>query len=171
MSAFLLVLAKLGLSFLGFVGMALVPFGLPGNWLVALAALASPWLGYGWTPFLWILAAAILAEILEFYLSLYMAKRKGASKAGMWGAFLGSLVGAVLGTPVFPVLGTLMGAGLGAFLGAVGFEIAFARKGLEESMGAGTGAFWGVMLARAAKIALGMVQFGYWLWILWLPAT
>ena len=48
------------------LGFALVPFGLPGNWLIACAGLLGPSAGVGWTPFWVLLAGAAVAEAGEF---------------------------------------------------------------------------------------------------------
>lgn len=146
------------------LGVLLIPFGLPGNWLIAAIGLLGPTLGVGWTPFVVLFAAAALAEVLELLLAVRTTKKAGAGKSGQWGAFLGGVVGAILGTPLVPVpiLGTLVGAGIGAFFGAIFFEVLFAQKQDSDLLAIGTGAFLGVLLGKGAKMALGAFQVVFW---------
>lgn len=153
------------LSILGAcLGVLLIPFGLPGNWLIAAVGLLGPSLGIGWTPFLVLLAAAAVAEVLELLLAVRTTKKAGAGKSGQWGAFLGGVLGAILGTPLvpIPILGTLVGAGIGAFFGAISFQILFAKKQDGDLLAIGTGAFLGVILGKGAKMALGAFQVVFW---------
>lgn len=151
---------KLILGLLGGVGFLLIPFGLPGNWLIALCALPGPWLGMGWTPFLVQLAIASLAELLEFTTAMKHARRGGASRAGGWGGILGSIVGAFFLTALIPIpiLGTLMGAAMGAFFGAFLVEIAYSQRSHAEGIRSGQGAFLGTLIGKFLKMALGAAQ-------------
>jgi uncharacterized protein YqgC (DUF456 family) len=146
------------------LGVLLIPFGLPGNWLIAAVGLLGPTLGIGWTPFVVLLGAAALAEILELLLAVRTTKKAGAGRSGQWGAFLGGVIGAILGTPLvpIPVLGTLVGAGIGAFFGAIFFEMLFAQKQDNDLLAIGTGAFLGVLLGKGAKMAIGAFQVVFW---------
>ncbi|MFK5955737.1 MAG: DUF456 domain-containing protein [Planctomycetota bacterium] len=156
------------LGFLSFIvagaGLLLIPFSLPGNWIIACAGLFGPTLGLGWTPLWILLAAAGVAELLELLLATKTAKKAGAGKSGQWGAFFGGITGAIFATPFIPIpiLGTLIGAAAGAFLGAILFEIMFANRESQELMSIGFGAFLGVLLGKGAKMALGAFQMGYW---------
>lgn len=146
------------------MGLLLIPFSLPGNWLIAAAGLLGPSLGLGWTPFIILLAAAGVAELLELLLATKTAKKAGAGKSGQWGAFFGGIAGALFATPFIPIpiLGTLIGASVGAFCGAIFFEIVLAKRESKELMGIGFGAFWGILLGKGAKMAIGAFQIVYW---------
>ncbi|PCJ55548.1 MAG: hypothetical protein COA70_00190 [Planctomycetota bacterium] len=159
----IVLLGLLSFMIAGF-GLLLIPFSLPGNWIIAAAGLLGPTLGLGWTPLLVLLAAAAVAEILELLLATKTAKRAGAGKSGQWGAFFGGIVGAIFATPFIPIpiLGTLIGAAAGAFGGAVLFEIVFANRESRHLMGIGFGAFFGILLGKGAKMVLGAFQIGYW---------
>lgn len=159
------ILLALGGTFLAGLGVLLIPFGLPGNWLIAAVGLLGPALGLGWAPFGVLLAAAVVAEILELVLALKTAKKAGAGRSGQWGAFFGGILGAIFATPLIPIpiLGTLLGAAIGAFLGAVAFELTFAQRREGELVQIGVGAFLGILFGKGAKMAIGAFQVGYWI--------
>ncbi|MGB0953986.1 MAG: DUF456 domain-containing protein [Planctomycetota bacterium] len=159
-----LLLALLGALMAG-LGVLLIPFGLPGNWLIAAVGLLGPAMGLGWQPFLVLVAAAAVAEILELLLAVKTVKKAGAGRSGQWGAFLGGIIGAFVGTPLVPVpiLGTLLGSAAGAFFGAIVFEILFANRKEDELLGIGWGAFLGILFGKGAKMAIGAFQVVYWI--------
>ena len=161
------ILSQVGISLAGLACLALVPFGLPGLWLLALVGLGIPWLGGAWGD-VWILAgAALLAELLELVSSVGIAKRTGAGRQGMWGAFLGGMVGAIVLTPIFPPLGTLLGAGVGSFAGAFLLENIFGGRDRAESLRVGKGAFLGTLLGRILKLWIGVFQLVWLWWSIW----
>lgn len=140
-------------------GLVLVPFGLPGLWVMVLGVI-----GYGWlTDFhtvgagviALVVALAMAGELVDWWLGFRFATKYGGSRRAGWGALIGGIVGAVIGVPV-PVIGSVIGAFLGSFIGAAVFE--FTR---EQHAGVAMRAGWGAMLGRAAaagaKIALGLV--------------
>src|ERR671921_2800476 len=103
------------------VGLLLIPFGLPGLWVILLGII-----GYGWitdfqTVSTWFLILAIglalVGEILESWIGFRYAKRYGGSGRAGWGALFGGLVGAVVGVPI-PIIGSVIGGFVGAFIGA-----------------------------------------------------
>lgn len=149
------------------LGVLLIPFGIPGNWLIAAVGLLGLPMGLGWTPFLILLAAAAVSEVLELLLGLRTTRKAGAGRSGQWGAFVGGVFGAILATPLIPVpiLGSLLGAGFGAFFGAMLFEVVFAGKESSDLLAIGTGAFLGVLLGKGAKMALGAFQVVYWCFV------
>ena len=98
----MLSLALLGAALVG--GLLLIPFGLPGLWVMLGAALLHwvlvPLGGIG----LWTTAGAgalvVAAEVLEFTISARYTRKYGGSRRASWGAVVGGLVGAVVGIPV-----------------------------------------------------------------------
>ncbi len=141
------------------VGLLLIPFGLPGLWVMVLGIL-----GYGWlTDFstmgvgliVLVVVLALVGEVVEAWLGFRMARRYGGSSRAGWGALVGGLVGAVVGVPV-PIIGSVIGGFVGAFVGATLFEYTKARHS-----GSAAWAGWGAVLGRAAaaavKMALGVV--------------
>ncbi len=136
------------------IGLLLIPFGLPGLWVILFGII-----GYGWitnfrtlsTGFLVVaIALALLGEVLESWVGFRFAKRYGGSSRAGWGALVGGLVGAVVGVPI-PIVGSVIGGFVGAFIGAAVFEYSKARQA-QGSVRAG----WGAVLGRAAAVAIKM---------------
>lgn len=140
-------------------GLVLVPFGLPGLWVMVLGVV-----GYGWlTAFhevsagiiALVVGLALLGEVVDWWLGFRFATKYGGSRRAGWGALIGGIVGAIVGVPV-PVLGSVIGAFVGSFVGAALFQ--YTR---EQHAGVAVRAGWGAMLGRAAaagaKVALGLV--------------
>ncbi len=151
-------LMYLGLLF----GLFLVPLGLPGNWVILGIAFLKAFvndfqsLTFAWLIFLLVLA--LIGEAVEFFLGVYVAKRYGASRWGMMGAFFGGLIGGIAGTPLLlPGIGTMIGAFVGAFLGAFALEYIH-RMRSDVSYKAGIGAFIGRILAIVLKLEVGIAM-------------
>jgi hypothetical protein len=144
----------------GLVGLVLIPFGLPGLWVIVLGIL-----GYGWlTDFstltagflALIIGLALLGEVAEAWIGFRFAQRYGGSSRAGWGALIGGLVGAIVGVPV-PLVGSVVGGFVGAFAGAALFEYSRARRS-EGAVKAGWGAVLGRAAAAAVKTAVGVVM-------------
>jgi len=144
---------------LALVGLAMIPLGLPGLWVMVGGILAYGWLtGFRTVSVVMIaivLAIAFLGEIIDNWLGFRFAKRYGGSTRSGWGALLGGLVGAVIGVPV-AIIGSVIGALLGSFIGAAVFELSYSRHAGVAAR-AGWGAVMGRIAAAAVKIALGIV--------------
>jgi uncharacterized protein YqgC (DUF456 family) len=140
-------------------GLALVPLGLPGLWVMVLGVVAYGWLTsfstVGIATIATVLTLAILGEILETWLGFGVARRYGGSRRAGWGALLGGIVGAVVGVPI-PIIGSVIGAFVGAFAGATIFEYSWSQSP-ETAVRAGWGAVLGRAAAAATKIGLGVV--------------
>ena len=144
---------------LSLVGLAMIPLGLPGLWVMVTGVLAYGWLtgfrSVGVAMIAIVLGLAFLGEIIENWIGFRYAKRYGGSTRSGWGALIGGLIGATIGVPV-AVIGSVLGAFIGAFIGAALFEYSYSRH-----PGVATRAGWGAVLGRAAgaavKIALGVV--------------
>jgi uncharacterized protein YqgC (DUF456 family) len=140
-------------------GLLLLPFGLPGLWVMVLGVLGCGWL----TDFrtvttgliVVVVGLAFAGEVLEAWLGFRFARRYGGSRRAGWGALVGGLAGAVIGVPV-PLFGSVIGGFVGAFAGAALFEYSAARRS-----GPAARAAWGAVLGRAVaaagKMALGVV--------------
>jgi uncharacterized protein len=144
----------------GFIGLVLIPFGLPGLWVIVLGVV-----GYGWftnfqtmsATFMGIIIGlAIVGEIFESWIGFRFAKRYGGSSRAGWGALAGGLVGAIVGVPI-PVIGSVIGGFVGAFAGAALFEYSHARR-TEGALWAGWGAVLGRAAATGVKMALGIAM-------------
>lgn len=140
-------------------GLAMIPLGLPGLWVMVLGILAYGWLtgfqSVGIATIAVVLAIAVLGEVLDNWLGFRFAKRYGGSSRSGWGALIGGLVGAVIGVPI-AVIGSIIGAFLGSFIGAALFEFSYSRHAGVATR-AGWGAVMGRVAAAAVKIALGVV--------------
>jgi len=141
------------------VGLALIPLGLPGLWVMIIGLI-----GYGaMTDFrtagLWSIVVVIVlgfaGEIVESWLGFRYTKRYGGSSRSGWGALIGGLVGAGMGVPI-PVIGSIIGAFVSSFVGAVLFEYSYSRR-VDVAVGAGWGSVLGRAAAAAVKTALGVV--------------
>jgi uncharacterized protein YqgC (DUF456 family) len=137
----------------------LVPFGLPGLWVMVAAGAGYAMLvrdSIGWFTLAAVAGIAIAAEIGEFALAGRYARKYGGSRRAIWGAIIGGAAGAIIGVPV-PVLGPILGAFLGAFVGALGAE--YSRgSGAQVSARVATGALIGRAFASAMKVAAGFAM-------------
>ena len=91
--------------------------------------------------------------------SSYTAKR-GATRRGALGAFVGGLAGAIAAGGVAPPFGPLLGAFAGTFAGAALFEY-WSERRRDAALRAGRAAFVGRLLAAAVKTLCG-----FWMWAL-----
>ena len=101
------------------------------------------------------LLVAVWVVAISAFLGTVVVLKKGASKWGAVGAFVGGIVGAILGTSVLPVIGSVIFGLIGAFAGAVLAEyIQYSR--MEEALRTGFWAFIGKLWAYFAKYAIAM---------------
>jgi uncharacterized protein YqgC (DUF456 family) len=102
----------------------------------------------------WTLAAvgllALLSYAVDFWATMFGAKRFGASKRAVIGALVGMLIGIFLG---------FVGVLFGPFIGAVIGELSV-RGNLQQATRAGIGATIGVVLGAALKLALAFAMIG-----------
>lgn len=135
-------------------GLLLVPFGLPGLWVMVLGVVGYAWLtdfhSIAVTIIAVVVGLAVVAEVAEAWVGFRFAKRYGGSSRAGWGALAGGLVGAVIGVPI-PIIGSVIGGFVGAFVGAALVEYGQQRRA-EAALGAG----WGALLGRAAAVAVKM---------------
>jgi uncharacterized protein YqgC (DUF456 family) len=158
-----LVAANIILVLTLFVGAVLTLFGLPGNFVILVAAA-----GYGWfegfvhfnMAFLLFLGGLfLLGEAVEFGAGALGAKRARASGLAMVAACLGGVAGAVTGTLVLPLFGTVIGTVAGAF--AASYLAEYGKTGSAAKAGqvarsAAVGLLIGTLFKLA--VAVGMVS-------------
>jgi uncharacterized protein len=103
----------------------------------------------------WTIVALALLTLLiigvDFWATMFGAKKFGASKRAVVGAVVGSIVGLFLGVP---------GVLLGPFVGAVIGEISSSRGSIQQATRAGFGATVGLILGAAVKLALALSMIG-----------
>jgi uncharacterized protein len=141
------------------IGLVLIPFGLPGTWIIAAAALGYQLLVPGSISMITVGAVIVLAlvgEFLEFSLTAKYTKKYGGSRRASWGAVIGGMIGAFIGVPV-PLVGPVIGAFAGAFVGAFVGEFSRAGEGGAATRVA-TGALIGRAVAAAMKIGIGFAM-------------
>lgn len=149
------------------LSIAVIPFGIPGTFVIVANALVYGWLtdfaDVTWKLLGILLLIAIVVEAIEFFLGAAAAGKYGGSRLGMIGAIVGGFLGAVWGTPVVPPIGIILGAFVGAFAGAALFEYIDSRD-WNRALRVGYGAFLGTVGGRLTKIAAAVamvVMVGY----------
>jgi uncharacterized protein len=151
------LLIALALMLVGLVG-AILPVlpGIPlmyGGYL--LYGILSGWQSFGWGTMVFWAAVTILSLMLDYVAGIAGTKQYGASIFGVWG----SVVGAVAGV----LLANLPGLVIGTFVGAYAGEL-WAGKSSGEAFRAGKGALIGWLGGTIAKVIIGVVMIGTFLW-------
>ncbi len=152
------ILAVVLFLVLSLFGLALIPIGLPGTFVVVaasgLAGLLTGWNSVGLVLFLFFLGLAILGEVTDYLFSVISGKKFGASRASLGGSLVGAIVGSILGLPV-PVVGNLEGAFLGAFAGAFLVEMIRGNE-VTRAMKSGVGVLLGKVFGSIFKVSIAM---------------
>ena len=138
-------------------GILVIPFGLPGGWIILadafVYALATGFQKITWPILGILLAMALVAEGVELLSGIWGAKRYGASRRAIAGAIAGAILGAILMSPLLFLVGAMIGAFLGAFAGAFLIEF-LGDRNLRRALRSGFGAFLGRMGAILAKTGM-----------------
>ena len=148
----------------------IIPLGLPGTWLMIIAAIGMNLLGggdrIGTVSLIGVGVLAVVAELLEFSVTGRYTRKYGGSRRAGWGAILGGIVGAIMGVPV-PIVGSMLGAFVGAFVGALVFE--YTRQGADgrSATHVATGALLGRVAAAAMKVGVGLIMAVWLLFAAW----
>jgi hypothetical protein len=135
--------------------------GLPGTFLIVIAALVYAWATdfttVGWATVAWLLLLALVGEGIEFFAGAAGAAGERPSRRVTGLALLGGLVGGIVGTPLLFGVGSLLGALAGAFIGAA---LAAASEGgsAGASFRVGLAAFRGRLLGFVLKAAIAVVM-------------
>ncbi|PKM89571.1 MAG: DUF456 domain-containing protein [Firmicutes bacterium HGW-Firmicutes-12] len=90
---------------------------------------------------------AVIGTLLDYLAGPYLAKKKGGTKGGYWGAFLGGLVGIVFLGPIGLLLGPFLGALAGELLGG---------KSLKDASQIGVTSLWGMLAGNVLKFVLAI---------------
>jgi len=116
-----------------------------------LLSLAYKWKAYSTNFLLVIGIITVVVTVLDFILPVYLPKRYGASKFGIWGSIIGMIAGMIF----FPPFGLIIGTFLGAVLG----ELAF-NKDKRASLKAALGVLIGTIAAILLKVSVsGIIGF------------
>ena len=142
------------------LALVMIPFSLPGTWVIAAAAavyrILVPTGGVGWFTVACVTILATLGAVADLALAGRYARKYGGSRRAGWGAVIGGMVGAFIGIPV-PIVGPVLGAFAGAFIGALAFELTAGTTGVSATRVA-TGALIGRAIGAAINVAIGMVM-------------
>lgn len=141
--------AALGLLIICAFG-SVLPF-LPGLPLMAVIFVAYGWLeGFQQVNFFSIGISVVIAVVgvfLDYLSGPYLAKKKGGSKGGYWGALLGGIVGILALGP----LGLLLGPFLGAVIGEI-----MVGKDLRDASQIGIASLSGLLIGNIVKFILAV---------------
>ena len=83
-----------------FLGLIMIPFGLPGTWIIAAATLGYQLLvpnSISMFTLIVVFGLAVVGEVLEFTLSAKYTRKYGGSRRASWGAIIGGMIGAFVG--------------------------------------------------------------------------
>jgi len=143
------------------VGLAIIPFGLPGIGLIFGSVLLYALLtnfgnGISLSLILVLSALTLFGETADNWLMAAGAKRFGASTSAAWLSLLGGFLGALILGPMLAVVLNVMGPVIGAFLGAFVSVVLYERR-QQQNWRQALRAGWGTMLGRVAGIALKML--------------
>jgi uncharacterized protein YqgC (DUF456 family) len=142
-------------------GFASLLLGLPGTFLIVVAALVYAWAtGFAavtWSTVGWLFLLAVIGEGLELFAGATGAAGTRPSRRVMIGALLGGVVGGLVGTPLLFGVGSLLGALAGAFIGAA---LAVMSEGgtIGAALSTGLAAFRGRLLGFVLKAAVAVVM-------------
>ena len=124
---------------------------LPGAPLIFAGLVIAAWAEDFHYAGLWTVVLLAIITLLtlgvDFWATIFGAKKFGASKRAVIGALIGLVIGIFLGFP---------GIIFGPFIGAVVGELS-AQKDLKQATRAGVGATIGLVLGAAIKLALTMI--------------
>lgn len=149
-------MATIALMLIGLIG-SVLPF-IPGSPLILLGAFIYAWytdfLVVPWGTLVILLLLTVLSQILDYLASILGAKKFGASRWGMSGAFLGGIIGLFSGG----ILGIL----IGPFIGALLLELLHGQD-LPASLKIGLGTLVGFLGGAIGKIIIALTMIGIFL--------
>lgn len=149
-------MAIIALMLIGLIG-SVLPF-IPGSPLILLGAFIYAWytdfLVVTWGTLVILLLLTVLSQILDYLASILGAKKFGASRWGMSGAFLGGIIGLFSGG----ILGIL----IGPFIGALLLELLHGQD-LPASLKIGLGTLVGFLGGAIGKIIIALTMIGIFL--------
>jgi uncharacterized protein len=127
---------------------------IPGAPLIFAGLFVAAWAeDFAYVGFWTIAILALLALLtygVDFWATMFGAKKFGASRRAVIGAIIGCIAGIFLGFP---------GVIFGPFIGAVVGEL-LAQKNLRQATRAGIGATIGLVLGAALKLAMAFAMIG-----------
>ena len=132
---------------------AILP-NLPGIPVMFGGMLLAAWVGHFQKIPVWVIVflgvLAAFSIVFDFFAGAYGAKKFGASKAAVWGAFIGTIVGLFFSIP---------GIILGPFIGAVIGQLVSGSR-VEHAAKVGVGTWIGLVIGTAIKLAVAFMMLG-----------
>ncbi|MDL2224270.1 DUF456 domain-containing protein [Bacteroidales bacterium OttesenSCG-928-M06] len=144
---------------IGFVG-CILP-GLPGPPLSYLGLLLLEWskyADYSITLLLILAGIVLIITIVDYIFPIYMTKKFGGTRWGMWGATIGLIIGMLF----FGLAGTI----IGPFIGALVLELIGGSQ-TGYAVKSATGSLVGFILGTGGKFAVSGVITFYFLQAIW----
>ena len=127
---------------------------LPGIPVMFGGMLLAAWVGHFQKIPVWMIVLlgvlAAFSIVFDFLAGIWGAKRYGASKAAVWGAFIGTIIGLFFSIP---------GIILGPFIGAVVGQLASGSR-VEHAARVGVGTWIGLLIGTAIKLANAFIMLG-----------
>lgn len=139
----------------------IIPFGVPGEFLIVIAALVWSLVTGGHAISLWVVAIllgiGIIAELIEASAGFLGASHAEGSIWSAFGAIAGGILGAIIGSFILPIIGSILGALLGTFAGAYLVEY-YRTRTFATASSVARGALIGRILGSIAKIFCAVVM-------------
>ena len=138
-----------------FAGVIIIPFGIPGQFIIVVAALVvmliagTEVMSIGMVALL--LGLGILAEVIEGAAGFMGASKAKGSIWSSFGALAGGIVGAVVGSLILPIIGSLIGALVGTFVGAYAVEY-YRTRTMTNATNVAKGALIGRIVGSIVKV-------------------
>jgi uncharacterized protein YqgC (DUF456 family) len=152
---------SIALIVLGLVGTVLP--GLPGVVAIFGGMLLAAWIdGFERIGIVTLVVLGVLtaiAFVIDIFASLLGARRVGASKLALVGAFIGAIAGLFFG-----FFGLLIGPFVGAFIGEY-----ITRQQLDHATRVGLGTWLGLLIGVIAKLALAFTMVGVFVAAYFIP--
>lgn len=151
----LLVIIGFVLIIAGIIGCVLPLVPGPPLSYIALILLS---IAKGWEPFsaaflIAMGAVTLVVTVLDYVMPIFIAKRYGASRFGLWASVFGMLAGMLL----FPPFGLFIGAFLGAVLGEF-----LSSRNHRSALKAGLGVFVGTVLGIVYRLSVSGIIAAYY---------
>ncbi len=127
---------------------------LPGAPLALIGLLVFKFSGdcsYGWGTVIIGALFVLIGALLDYLLPIYMTKKLGGTKYGIWGSIVGLIVGLF-----FPPIGFIVGPFIGALLGELAFSAADPKVAFKSALGS----FAGFILTTGYDIILTLIFIG-----------
>ena len=143
---YVLIVLAAALVVVGLVGcfLPVIP-GPPLSWVGLLLAYFTNFVNFDWSLLLWTGIATLVVVILDYVMPVWVTRKMGGTKRGVWG----SAIGLVVGLFVFPPLGIIVGPFVGAFIGEL-----TARDKSNNPLLSATGSFIGFLVGTGLKFAV-----------------